>query len=147
MACPLRSAGITPLQHYKETALSAGTALGGQVFGRQWFIASMFHSLWVGKAGGELLQRNGPLRGHCIRWPSVWAAMVYRLDVSFAVGRQSRWRTTMEQSEPDRCIGTFSLADLAACAFSLNIANQGLKFRTRARIRVTPPTHRTPHGQ
>jgi hypothetical protein len=25
---------------YKETALSAGTLLGGQVFGRQWFIAS-----------------------------------------------------------------------------------------------------------
>jgi hypothetical protein len=43
---------------YKETALSAGTALGGQVFGRQWFIASMFHSLWVGKAGGELLRQH-----------------------------------------------------------------------------------------
>src|SRR6516225_6694240 len=63
MACPLRSAGITPLQHYKETALSAGTALGGQVFRRQWFIASMFHSLWVGKAGGELLRRSPPLSG------------------------------------------------------------------------------------
>src|SRR3954468_5791100 len=33
------------------------------------------------------------------------------------------------------------------CAFSLLIADQGLKFRARARIRVTPPIHRTPHGQ
>ena len=56
------------------------------------------------------LQRNGPLRGHCIRWPSVWAAMVYRLDVSFAVGRQSRWRTTTERSAPRRRISTFGLA-------------------------------------
>src|SRR3954466_8111487 len=31
------------------------------------------------------------------------------------------------------------------CAFSLLIAD--LKFRARARIRVTPPIHRTPHGQ
>ena len=46
MTRSLRSTGITPLHHYKETALSAGIALGGQVFGRQWFIASMFHSLW-----------------------------------------------------------------------------------------------------
>jgi len=53
----------------------------------------------------------------------------------------------MEQSEPDRCIGTFSLAVLAACAFSLNITDQGLKFHTKARMRVTPPAHRTPHGQ
>src|SRR5664279_2988133 len=35
----------------------------------------------------------------------------------------------------------------AACAFSLAIARQVLKFRTRARMRVTPPKHRTPHGQ
>jgi hypothetical protein len=35
----------------------------------------------------------------------------------------------------------------AACAFSLAIAIQVLKFRTRARMRVTPPKHRTPHGQ
>jgi len=63
MTRSLRSTGITPLHHYKETALSAGTALGGQVFGRQWFIASMFHSLWVGKAGGELLRSGPPLDG------------------------------------------------------------------------------------
>jgi len=35
----------------------------------------------------------------------------------------------------------------SACAFSLRIASQGLKFRTEARTRVTPPLHRTPHGQ
>lgn len=33
------------------------------------------------------------------------------------------------------------------CAFSLTIAGQVLKFRTKARMRVTPPVHRTPHGQ
>src|SRR5262249_42826448 len=33
----------------------------------------------------------------------------------------------------------------SACAFSLGIAGQDLKFRRRARI--TPPLHRTPHGQ
>ena len=65
----------------------------------------------------------------------------------FAVGRQSRWQTTMEQSDPDWSIDTFGLADLAACAFSLHISNQVLKFRTKARMRVTPPAHRTPHGQ
>ena len=31
----------------------------------------------------------------------------------------------------------------AACAFSLTIACQVLKFHTKARIRVTPPVHRT----
>ena len=35
----------------------------------------------------------------------------------------------------------------SACTFSLDIAEQVLKFRTRARMRVTPPKHRTPHGQ
>src|SRR5215471_9383315 len=35
----------------------------------------------------------------------------------------------------------------SACAFSLGIAGQVLKFRRRARMRVTPPLHRTPHGQ
>ena len=35
----------------------------------------------------------------------------------------------------------------ATCAFSLSITNQVLKFRTRARMRVTPPSHRTPHSQ
>jgi hypothetical protein len=32
-------------------------------------------------------------------------------------------------------------------AFSLGIAGQVLTFRTKARMRVTPPPHRTPHGQ
>ena len=35
----------------------------------------------------------------------------------------------------------------SACAFSLNITRQVLKFRKRARMRVTPPIHRTSHGQ
>src|SRR5215469_18054244 len=34
----------------------------------------------------------------------------------------------------------------AACAFSLGITNQVLKFRAKARMRFTPPLHRTPHG-
>src|SRR5271157_356019 len=36
---------------------------------------------------------------------------------------------------------------LAACAFSLGIARQVLKFRARAWIRFTPSIHRTPLGQ
>ncbi len=35
----------------------------------------------------------------------------------------------------------------AACAFSLRIADQVLKFHARAQMRVTPPIHRTPYGQ
>ena len=35
----------------------------------------------------------------------------------------------------------------SACAVSLNIANEVLKFRTKAQIGLTPPLHRTPHGQ
>src|SRR5271165_4319960 len=34
-----------------------------------------------------------------------------------------------------------------ACTFSLGIAGQVLKFRTRARTRVMPPIHRAPRGQ
>src|SRR5262252_6649276 len=36
---------------------------------------------------------------------------------------------------------------VSVCAFSLGITGQVLKFRRRARMRVTPPLHRTPHGQ
>ena len=35
----------------------------------------------------------------------------------------------------------------SACAFSVTIAHQVLKFRTKARMRFTLPIHRTPHGQ
>src|SRR5215467_3763948 len=35
----------------------------------------------------------------------------------------------------------------AACTFSLGIVGQVLKFRTKARMRVMPPIHRTPCGQ
>jgi len=35
----------------------------------------------------------------------------------------------------------------STCVFSLGIAVQVLKFRTKAQIGVTPPLHRTPHGQ
>jgi len=34
-----------------------------------------------------------------------------------------------------------------ACAFSVTIAHQVLKFHTKARMRFTLPIHRTPHGQ
>src|SRR6266576_3472259 len=57
MTHPLRSTGITPLQHYKETAspphLDSDDAAK----------ISAFHSLWVGKAGGELLRGSPPLSG------------------------------------------------------------------------------------
>src|SRR6516225_921085 len=52
MACPLRSTGITPLHHYKETGSPGSTPLAGE--GR-------FISLWVGKADGELLRGSPPL--------------------------------------------------------------------------------------
>ncbi|WP_428489109.1 hypothetical protein [Rhodopila sp.] len=58
-----------------------------------------------------------------------------------------RFITTTEQSAPDRRISTFGLAVSAACAFSLGIVGQVLKFRTKARMRVTSPIHRTPFGQ
>jgi len=35
----------------------------------------------------------------------------------------------------------------STCAFSLFITDPVLKFRTKAQIRVMPPTHRTPNGQ
>jgi hypothetical protein len=44
----------------------------------------------------------------------------------------TRFVATMEQSAPLQRIGTFSLADGAACAFSLRIAGKILTFRTRA---------------
>ncbi len=55
--------------------------------------------------------------------------------------------TTTEQSAPVRRTGTFSLADLAACTFSLGIDRQVLKFRALAEMRVTPHSHRTPREQ
>ena len=41
----------------------------------------------------------------------------------------------------------FRPRSFAACTFSLSIAGQVLKFRTRARTRVMPPIHRAPRGQ
>jgi len=41
----------------------------------------------------------------------------------------------------------FSPRGSPACAFSLTIANQVLKFPTKARTGVTPPVHRTSPGQ
>lgn len=35
----------------------------------------------------------------------------------------------------------------STCAFSLYTTDQVLKFHRKARMRVTPPLHRTPHGQ
>jgi hypothetical protein len=59
----------------------------------------------------------------------------------------TRFVTTTGRSAPVRRIATFGLTVGAACAFSLAIIGQVLKFRTKARMRVTPPLHRTPHGQ
>ena len=44
----------------------------------------------------------------------------------------TRFITITRQSAPLRRIGTFGLAVVAACAFSLGIAGQVLTFRTRA---------------
>ena len=55
--------------------------------------------------------------------------------------------TTTRQSAPLRRIGTFGLAVVAACAFSLGIAGQVLTFRTTAWLSFAPPTRRMPIGQ
>jgi hypothetical protein len=55
--------------------------------------------------------------------------------------------TTTRQSAPLRRIGTFGLAVVAACAFSLGIAGQVLTFRTRAWLSFAPPTCRMPSRQ
>ncbi len=55
--------------------------------------------------------------------------------------------TTTRQSAPLRRIGTFGLAVVAACAFSLGIDGQVLTFRTTAWLSVAPPTRRMPIGQ
>jgi hypothetical protein len=47
---------------------------------------------------------------------------------------------------PLQRIGTFSLAVLATCAFSLGIAGKVLTFRTRAWLSFAPPTCRMPLG-
>ncbi len=52
--------------------------------------------------------------------------------------------TTTRQSAPLRHLGTFGLAVVTACAFSLGIAGQVLTFRTRAWLSFAPPTCRMP---
>ena len=61
-------------------------------------------------------------------------------------GHYTHFITTMGQSDPERCIGTFGLMAVATCAFSLGITVQVHLFCTKARMKVTPPEHRTPHG-
>jgi hypothetical protein len=53
----------------------------------------------------------------------------------------------LRSSPPLFGASVLSASRFAACAFSLAIAKQVLKFPTKAQIRVTPPLHRTPHGQ
>ena len=48
---------------------------------------------------------------------------------------------------PFRCIGTFGLAVVAACAFSLTITGQVLTFHTKAQLSFAPSTCRMPLGQ
>jgi hypothetical protein len=62
-------------------------------------------------------------------------------------GHYTRFIATTRRSAPARRIGTFGLTVVAACTFSLGIAEQVLTFHVRARMRVTPPAHRTPQGQ
>ena len=65
----------------------------------------------------------------------------------FAPRALPRFITTTEQSAPLRRIGNFSLAVVAACAFSLGITGQVLTFRTGARLSFAPPICRVPLGQ
>jgi len=61
--------------------------------------------------------------------------------------RYKTFITTTRQSAPHKRIGTFGLAVLAACAFSLGIACKVRTFRTRAWLSFAPPTRRMPIGQ
>src|SRR5258705_2280970 len=61
-------------------------------------------------------------------------------------GHYSRFIATTRQSAPLRRIGTFGLAVLAACAFSLGITGKVLTFRTRAWSSFALPTRRMPLG-
>ena len=54
--------------------------------------------------------------------------------------------TTTRRSVPLRRIGTFGLAVLAACAFSLGIAGKVLTFHTKVWPGFAPPTRRMPSG-
>jgi len=65
----------------------------------------------------------------------------------FAPRPLPRFIATTEQSAPDLAHRYFRPRGSSACAFSLAITSQVLKFPTKAQIRVTPPVHRTPHGQ
>ena len=68
-----------------------------------------------------------------------------RLPIRFAgVTTLRRYYETVRPCSPCRY---FRPRGAAACAFSLCTAEQVLKFRTSARIRVTPPVPRTPHSQ
>src|SRR5262245_2447331 len=62
-------------------------------------------------------------------------------------GHYTRFNATTRQSVPLRHIGTFGLAVVAACAFSLGIAGQVLTFRTKARSSFALPTRRMPLGR
>src|SRR5215471_4508338 len=94
----IRCGSAKPVANYKGAELQrngpfAGTSLGGQVFGRQWFIASMPTTRYISVSFAVGRQsrwrttttKKRPFRRHFIRWPSVWAAMVYRLDADDAV--------------------------------------------------------------
>src|SRR3974390_3914775 len=65
MTRSLRSTGITPLHHYKETASPQAMAPMAYRprYRRRGNDLPAFHSLWVGKAGGELLRGSPPLSG------------------------------------------------------------------------------------
>src|SRR5215831_8084633 len=53
----------------------------------------------------------------------------------------------LRRSPPLDSASVLSALGFRPCAFSLGITAQVLKFRAKAQMRVTPPKHRTPHGQ
>ena len=53
----------------------------------------------------------------------------------------------LRSSPPLVCASVLSASRFGSCAFSLTIADQVLKFRTKARTGVTPPVPRTSPGQ
>src|SRR6476660_10027067 len=85
----LRSTGITPLQRYKETDSPPQLDSDDAAMTYERFI-----SLWVGKAGGELLRGSPPLSG-----ASVLSASRLEPLVPFPLASPARFSRSVQ--EPD----------------------------------------------
>jgi hypothetical protein len=82
------------------------------------------------------------------RYPRVriWRSSFER-QRDFNPPEQRAAQRTLRSSPPLIGASVLSASEFHPLRLSLGIANQVLKFRAKARMRVTPPVHRTPRGQ